>query len=76
MQQKENYKKINIMADDLDETQFDLEGVSDLSKSDHTVSFFYRGDINQITKIISANTISDVSIEEPTLEEIFMHYYE
>ena len=74
--QKQNYKKINIMADDLDETQFELEGVSDLSKSDHTVSFFYRGDINQITRIISANTISDVSIEEPTLEEIFMHYYE
>ncbi|UCG26165.1 MAG: ABC transporter ATP-binding protein [Chloroflexota bacterium] len=73
--QKENYKKISILADDLDETQFDLDGVSDLSKSDHTVSFFYSGDINLITKIISDNTISDVSIEEPTLEEIFMHYY-
>jgi ABC-2 type transport system ATP-binding protein len=72
---KDNYKKIGIVADDIDETQFNVEGVSDLTKSDHTVSFFYRGDINVITKIISEKTISDVSIEEPTLEEIFMHYY-
>jgi len=25
---------------------------------------------------IGAVTVSDVTIEEPTLEEIFMHYYE
>jgi len=73
--QKENYKKINIAADEIDEKQFDVEGVSNLAKSDHTISFFYKGDINVITKIVSANIINDVSIEEPTLEEIFMHYY-
>jgi ABC-2 type transport system ATP-binding protein len=73
--QKDNYKKISIVADAIDEKQYDVKGVSDLSRSDHTVSFFYKGDINVITKIISANTVSDVSIEEPTLEEIFMHYY-
>jgi ABC-2 type transport system ATP-binding protein len=74
--QKDNYKKIKIVADDIDEKRFDMDGVTNLEKSDGTVSFFYRGDINVITKIISANTVSDVSIEEPTLEEIFMHYYE
>ena len=74
--QKENYKKISIVADEIDAGGFDLEGVSNLSHSDHTLSFFYRGDINVITRLISDNTITDVSIEEPTLEEIFMHYYE
>jgi ABC-2 type transport system ATP-binding protein len=74
--QKENYKKVRIMAEDIDERRFDLEGVTNLSKRDHTVSFFYRGDINVITRLIGENTITDVSIEEPTLEEIFMHYYE
>jgi len=72
---KDNYKKIGIVGQDLDETQFDVAGVSDLAKSDGAVTFFYRGDINVITKLPSANTVSDVSIEEPTLEEIFMHYY-
>jgi ABC-2 type transport system ATP-binding protein len=74
--QKENYKKIKIVADDLDEKRFDLEGVTNLEKSNNTLSLFYKGDINIITKMISAQTVSDVSIEEPTLEEIFMHYYE
>ncbi len=73
--QKDNYKKIGIVGGDLDETQFDVAGVSDLAKSDGAVTFFYKGDINIITRLISANTVSDVSIEEPTLEEIFMHYY-
>jgi ABC-2 type transport system ATP-binding protein len=73
--QKDNYKKINIVADGMEEKQFDVDGVSNLVKSDHSVSFFYKGDINVITRLIGANTISDVSIEEPTLEEIFMHYY-
>jgi len=40
------------------------------------VNFFFKGDINQITKLISEKEISDVTIEEPTLEEIFIHYYE
>jgi ABC-2 type transport system ATP-binding protein len=74
--QKENYKKIKIIADGIDEKQFDMEGVTNLEKRNNTVSLFYKGDINVITKMISAQTVSDVSIEEPTLEEIFMHYYE
>jgi ABC-2 type transport system ATP-binding protein len=53
-----------------------MEGVTNLEKRNNTVSLFYKGDINVITKMISAQTVSDVSIEEPTLEEIFMHYYE
>jgi len=74
--QKDNYKKVRIVADDIDEKQFDLEGVTNLEKSNNTVSLFYKGDINVITKMISAQRVTDVSIEEPTLEEIFMHYYE
>jgi ABC-2 type transport system ATP-binding protein len=74
--QKENYKKIRITAEDIHESQFDIDGVTNLEKRNNTVSLFYKGDINVITKMISAQTVSDVSIEEPTLEEIFMHYYE
>jgi ABC-2 type transport system ATP-binding protein len=73
--QHDNYKKIRVMAQDLDERRFAVEGVTNLAKDDGAVSFFYKGDINVITRIISAKAISDLTIEEPTLEEIFMHYY-
>ena len=71
-----NYKKIRVAADDLDEKRFALDGVSNLSKRNGAVRFFYKGDINLITRIIAEQKVSDVIIEEPTLEEIFMHYYE
>ena len=74
--QRDNYKRIRVAARDLDEKRFDIEGVSNLGKDNGAISFFFKGDINTITRIISEKEISDVTIEEPTLEEIFMHYYE
>ena len=74
--QKDNYKKIRIAASNVDENQFDVDGVLNLEKDNGIVRFFYKGDINVIMRKISENEVSDVTIEEPTLEEIFMHYYE
>jgi ABC-2 type transport system ATP-binding protein len=74
--QRDNYKKIRVTAPKLDEGRFDVAGVSNLVRDNSAVSFFYKGDINVITRLIGAREVSDVIIEEPTLEEIFMHYYE
>lgn len=74
--QKDNYKKIEVSAADLDEKRFAVAGVSNLTKDNGTLKFFYKGDINQIMRLILEKEVSDVTIEEPTLEEIFMHYYE
>jgi ABC-2 type transport system ATP-binding protein len=74
--QKDNYKKVHIAASDIDEKLYQIEGVSNLMKENSALNFFYKGDINLITKLISQKDVLDVTIEEPTLEEIFMHYYE
>ena len=74
--ERDNYKKIHIAADNINEKRFDIPGVIKLEKENGAVSFFYKGDINQITRAISEQEVSDVTIEEPTLEEVFMHYYE
>ena len=74
--QKDNYKKVRVVANEIDEKRFELKGVSNLEKHNGSLSFFYKGDINLITKLISEKVITDVTIEEPTLEEIFIHYYE
>ena len=74
--QRDNYKKVHIVADEIDEKRFNVPGVINLEKEKGAVSFFYKGDINRITREISEQEVSDVTIEEPTLEEIFMHYYE
>jgi len=74
--QKDNYKKIRVTADNLDEKRFKVKGVTSLEKENGSVSFFYKGDINTIAKLIGSRKISDLTIEDLTLEEIFMHYYE
>ena len=71
-----NYKKISILGDNLNEEVFDINGVTMLIKDKDEINFFYNGDINTITKAISSIKARDVNIEEPTLEEVFMHYYE
>ncbi len=74
--QKDNYKKIRVSADGLEAKRFQLEGVTSLQQEDGTLSFFFKGDINSIIKQVSGGNLKDLSIEDPSLEEIFMHYYE
>lgn len=74
--QRDNYKKIRIAGENLDQTAFGFSGVTNLSQENGVLSFFYKGDINQVTRVLSGMDLQDVVIEEPTLEEIFIHYYE
>ena len=53
-----------------------LKGIRDKNESDGTVSFLYSGEIGRLLSCLAAGTVTDVSISEPDLEEIFMHYYE
>ena len=74
--QQNNYKKVRVAADGLNADFFNLPGITNLQIENGTVNFFYKGDINAILQKISNIQVVDVSIEEPSLEEIFMHYYE
>ncbi|NTW72468.1 MAG: ABC transporter ATP-binding protein [Eubacteriaceae bacterium] len=73
----DSYKKIRIETkDSLNSRLHDLQGVSNYLEDNSTVSFLYKGDINFVLKKLSEITLTNLLIEEPSLEEIFMHYYE
>ena len=74
--QQNNYKKVAVTAAGLNPAFFDLPGVTNVQSDDGAVRFFFKGDINAVLRKISGIPVTDVTIEEPTLEEIFMHYYE
>jgi ABC-2 type transport system ATP-binding protein len=74
--QQNNYKKVRVMAEGLDPASFNLPGVTNLQTENGMVHFFFKGDINTVLQKISGVQVTDLTIEEPTLEEIFMHYYE
>ncbi len=72
-----NYKKFHIeMKETLTEEYFNFEGINELSIKGTSVSFIYKGDINKIVEKIYERKINNLIVEEPTLEEIFMNYYE
>ena len=52
-----------------------LPDVRDLQISGDMVSFLYGGDINLLLSRLSRHQIMDLSLSEPDLEEIFLHYY-
>lgn len=52
-----------------------LSGIRDLKRTDGGVSFLYGGDVNRLLAALSKQTIKDLTIAEPDLEEIFLHYY-
>ncbi len=65
--QQNNYKKVHVTAEGISAAVFDLPGVTNLQSENGTARFFFKGDINQITKKISGMKVADVTIEEPTL---------
>ncbi|KPU26509.1 ABC transporter [Caloranaerobacter sp. TR13] len=72
-----NYKKFKVeILNNIDKNYFNIDGVSDLKIEDNVISFLYRGDINRIIEKIYSIRITNLLVEEPSLEEIFMHYYE
>ena len=74
--QKEAYKNVCIaFRDRADAASFTPRGATNLTVSDTGVSFIFKGDINALLVEISKFPLTNIDISEPTLEDIFMHYY-
>ncbi|RJQ31728.1 MAG: ABC transporter ATP-binding protein [Actinobacteria bacterium] len=72
-----NYKRIKIeTSDKIDSKYFAIDGISDYKAENKTISFLFKGNINVLTKKIVGLNLTNLWVEEPDLEEIFLHYYE
>ncbi len=75
--QENSFKKCHlIVKEPVSGELFQSAGVVDFTAEGNAVKFLYRGDINRIIARLHEVPLLDVTIEEPTLEEIFIHYYE
>ena len=73
------YKKVSLSAKEaIPRDFFHLSGIANYAETaDKTsVSFMYNGNITAIIDKLHLLHLDDVLLEEPSLEEIFMHYYE
>lgn len=74
--QEHSYKRIKLeVENDLPAGYFEIKGVTDFKAQDKTYRFIYKGNINVITSKLCDVTLSNLWVDEPDLEEIFLHYY-
>lgn len=53
-----------------------LSGVRDRNDTADSVSFLYSGGMDSLLRTLSSGQVDDLTITEPNLEEVFLHYYE
>lgn len=51
------------------------EGVKDVIVHENGIDFLYRGDMQVLIHALDGLNFTDLTIEEPDIEEIFMHFY-
>lgn len=52
-----------------------LDGIRNVETSGDTVKFMYSGEPGKLLNALAGMPVTDLSITEPDLEDIFMHYY-
>jgi ABC-2 type transport system ATP-binding protein len=74
---KRQLKKIHVeFGDKKDNNLSALPGIENMTIiSDRSMAFIYSGEVNRLISELKDRTVTDITIEEPSLEEIFMHYY-
>ncbi len=58
------------------EDPIQINGAISLEVSANRTTFLYQGDRTELLKKLSQLPIETITIEEPDLEEVFMHYYD
>jgi ABC-2 type transport system ATP-binding protein len=73
---KKQLKKVHLLLHvDKNIADYGLDGIGSVeSGTGKILTFLYSGDINILIDKLSVLQIDNLSIEEPSLEEIFLHY--
>ncbi len=52
-----------------------IAGVSELTQEQNEINFLFRGQLKDVVKVIAKLDLVNLEVNEPDLEEIFLHYY-
>lgn len=73
----DNHKKVRLdVIDDIALTSLKMKEITNLKVSGKSCTFLYNGDTNKLIELASKMNLANITIEEPALEEVFMHYYD
>lgn len=72
---KNDFVIITVKSNDVKKINLPLKQMRIKSIKENELVFIYRGNINEIIQVLSKYSIDRLLIEEPTIDEVFMHYY-
>jgi ABC-2 type transport system ATP-binding protein len=74
--QKNNYKKVSFeVGTGVTPLEPALEGVTNFDAHEQKASFLFNGNVHLLLQDLLQQTLTNIDITDPSLEEIFMHYY-
>lgn len=72
---KFDFNVISLYSNEYKKLKLPMKDIVIKKKNDNMIQFIYKGDINKLLEILRDIRINNLLIEEPSLEEIFLHYY-
>lgn len=72
---KKEFSIVTVVSSDYKRLALPMKDLIIKDQNEHQIRFIYKGDVNAMLKILQDIPIEKLLIEEPSLEEIFMHYY-
>lgn len=74
--QQASYKKVALTGKGKESLKgFKVDGTTNMETLGERTSFIFKGDCNLLLAELIKYSLVDIEITEPSLEEIFMHYY-
>lgn len=73
---KNRIKNVTLSLDNAENINIQLNGIIKKELRGKNLTLLYSGDMKELISAINEVSFRDVLIEEPSLEEVFMHYYE
>ncbi|WP_288222371.1 ABC transporter ATP-binding protein [uncultured Clostridium sp.] len=70
------YKKVAFNITDEIPKELNIPGAKNIEINGQNISFLYKGNMNLLLEEIGKFKLANIDITEPSLEEVFMHYYE
>lgn len=74
---RKQLKKVSVeFGDPAEKARFIIPGIESIVVTpEHLLSFMYSGTIEDLISFLSNKKLNNLTIEEPSLDEIFLHYY-
>ncbi|HNW69934.1 MAG TPA: ABC transporter ATP-binding protein [Bacteroidales bacterium] len=72
------YRQVRIESNSHPPRQIDfskMNGIAALEHKGNTTQFLFSGDLNELIRLLGSIDLISLEIEEPELENVFMHYF-